>query len=366
MSAAGTARSLCEDSAGGAGNTPLSNTGGIPSDHFLYCEDLEFLETDGEELWIKCRQRQSRGLIHIDWLSFTVHCGPTRVWGVASQIAARLKKLVGGEVHEGKGGHFYSWSHQVRSEETLLAVVYFGGETQRSTVHVSIPAAFFLSTDDAVRQELYDLLTHYEVDHIARIDLCRDCFEDESSFEQMQQAYQEGQFKPCRGVTPSSWWIRDVRRGSTFHVGRRENGKLVRGYEKSMQLARKQGWFRVELELRSVNRRIPLDVLLRPAEFFAGACEYLRKLADGAETARVKTFRNTVQMSVEHHLHYARLGYGKFLTLLKRASLNDEQILRLMTEGVRGVPRRLRLSSFDRLTKSIGLAPPMGLTCGAT
>lgn len=40
------------------------------------------------------------------------------------------------------------------------------------------------------------------------------------------------------------------------------------------------GVFRIELELRSVNRRIPVEAVLDPAAYFAGACRFLADLAD--------------------------------------------------------------------------------------
>lgn len=313
-------------------------------------EDSEELVSDGDEIWLRCKQRQSRGLVHVDWLSFTVNVQHnTADQAIAWRLAERLHQILKGALSESKGAYFYEHSIKIKSAETLLAVIYFGGQHQKNTVHISIPAAAWLASDGDLNQKIYALMLEFKVSHISRIDIARDCFENESNFQTMQEAYQSGDFKPSRGVMASMWTIQDQRRGSTCHVGRRENGKLIRGYEKSMQLARKPGWFRVELELRSINRRIPLEALINPAAYFSGACKYLAKLADTCTGERITTFRNTVALSLEHISHYAKIAYGKLIKFLTDAGVTAEQIIQDLTQGVEGLPRRLRIAPQQTL-----------------
>lgn len=350
------ARSFSEDSrhAHGATNTPLSNTGGILQDVW---EDSEELLTDGADIWLKCKQRQSKGLVHVDWLSFSIRTIKERVEGCAWKLAERLAVLTNGEISEGNGAHFYARSLKVHSADTMLAIVYFSGEHQRNTVHVAIPGAAWLTSDFSFNQNIYDLLVEFGVEHLSRIDLARDCFDGESNFAAMVDAFAEGKFKPSRGVSPSIWTIQDERRGSTCHVGRRENGKLIRGYEKSMQLARKDGWFRVELELRSVNRRIPLEAVLEPTAYFAGSCKYLAELAETSCVQRVATFRKSTELSVDHMRHYAKIAYGKFVKFMSDAGVPAEEIVSALTLGVSGLPRRLRIAEYNKLLQAAASAP---------
>jgi phage replication initiation protein len=156
---------------------------------------------------------------------------------------------------------------------------------------------------------------------------------------------------------PSAVKYEDLGRGSTFYVGRRENGKVIRGYEKSMQLSRKQGWFRVEMELRSVNRRIPIEAVLDPAAYFAGACSYLAELADTSRVERVKTFQDATLLSLEHASHYHKVAYGPLVKFLRDIGLTDSQIVDDLTNGVTSKPRRLRIAHEDKVLRVAALAP---------
>lgn len=322
-------------------------------------EDSEELLTDGSEVWLKCRTRQSDGLVHVDYLSFTLRAnGNDEVTGLAWHLGEQLSLLLHGEIETASGVHFYESGLKIMSGGTMLGAVWYGGTHQRGTVHCQIPGAGWLASDGNLNRDLYDLLRDFDVSHLSRIDLARDCFEGESSYQEMQEAYAQGQFKPSRGITPSIWLIEDQRRGSTCHVGRRENGKLVRGYEKSMQLARKQGWFRVEVELRSINRRIPLEAVLDPSAYFAGANSYCALLADSSRVERVVTKRKTVTLSLSHLTDYARIGYGKLLKVFLDAGVSPEAIVTRLTVGADGLPRRLRLCSYEKILRVVGVAPP--------
>ena len=338
--------------------TPPSNTDGIPKGaQSEVWEDSEELQTDGQEVWLKCKQRQSLGLVFIDWLSFTVRCSGVEVHQTAWVLADRLLALFGGELKEARGNHFYEKSVKLVSGGALLAIIYFGGAHQKNTVHVALPGAAWLSSDESLNLAIYDLMVQFEVAHISRIDLARDCFDGESSYFAIQDAYAHGRFKPSRGVMPSAVKHEDPLRGSTFYVGRRENGKLIRGYEKSMQLSRKQGWFRVEMELRSVNRRIPLEAVLDPAAYFAGACSYLAELADSARVERVKTFQDATLLSLEHVSHHHKVAYGPLVKFLRDIGLTDSQIVDDLTNGVTSKPRRLRIAHEDKVLRVAALAP---------
>lgn len=322
-------------------------------------EDGEELLTDGSDVWVRCKTRQSAGLVHVDYLSWSVRSSSLdelSIRGLALRLAGRLSEILGGELVEGRGVHFYEHGIRILSSETLLGAVWFGGDHQRGTVHCQIPGSGWLSGDSSVNRKIHDLLQEFEVPYLSRIDLARDCFEGETNFEAMGQAYEAGAFKPSRGVTPSTWAVVDRHRGSTRYVGRRENGRCIRGYEKSMQLSRSDGWFRVELELRSVGRRVPIDAVLDPAAFFAGACRFCAELADSSRVQKVLTRRKTVALSLSHITDYARIAYGKLVRLLMDAGADAESIVNRLTVGVEGLPRRLRVCSREQILQVVGLA----------
>lgn len=324
-------------------------------------EDVEHLVTDGSDIWLHCKSRQSRGLVHVDYLSWSVHAvsvDPMSIRSLALRLADRLAQILGGEPVEGRGVHFYEHGLKIMSSETLLGAVWFGGDYQRGTVHCQIPGSGWLGADDSVNRRIVELLREFDVPYLSRIDLARDCFEGESDFDSMTRAYEDGAFKPSRGVMPSTWAVLDRHRGSTRYVGRRENGRCIRGYEKSMQLSRTTGWFRVEVELRSVGRRIPIEAVLDPAAYFAGTCRFCADLADSSRVERIVTRQKTVELSVSHITDYARIAYGKLVRLLVDAGADADSIVSRLTVGVSGLPRRLRVCRRDQILQVVGLASP--------
>ncbi len=323
-------------------------------------EDSEHVETDGEEIWLRCKTRQSQGLIHVDYLSWSVRASSQdalTIRGLACRLAERLVAILGGEVVEGRGVHFYEHGLRIMSGKALLGAVWFGGDHQRGTVHCQIPGTGWLSGDESLNRRIFDLLQEFDVPYLSRIDLARDCFEGEADFDSMTQAYEDKFFKPSRGVMPSTWAVVDRHRGSTRYVGRRENGRCIRGYEKGMQLARLPGWFRVEVELRSVGRRVPIEAVLDPAAYFAGTCRFCADLADSSRVTKVRTMRSTVKLVLSHATDYCRVSYGRLIRFYRDAGVPDAAILDRLTVGVSGLPRRLRVCSREQILQVVGLAP---------
>jgi phage replication initiation protein len=55
----------------------------------------------------------------------------------------------------------------------------------------------------------------------------------------------------------------------------------MRAYEKGHAFKMMSDmWLRVEVELRNVNRIVPFDALIRPADFFAGAYDFCQMVLD--------------------------------------------------------------------------------------
>lgn len=65
--------------------------------------------------------------------------------------------------------------------------------------------------------------------------------------------------------------------GRSFYFGSKAAGKQTNVYEKGVQLYGKQdntGWQRIELRYGNQKRLLPVDMLRRPADFFAGASDW--------------------------------------------------------------------------------------------
>ncbi|WP_284449731.1 replication initiation factor domain-containing protein [Spongiibacter tropicus] len=148
---------------------------------------------------------------------------------------------------------------------------------------------------------------------ITRLDIACDFHDGAKTVDDAITAYQAGEFT-TRGRPPACNHIDDMGTGNgrTFYVGNRKNGKLLRVYEKGKQLGDKlSAWVRWELELRNKDREIPLEALIEPQQFIAGA--YPATGFISAIQQVIKTCREKTRITYEHARYWCRLQYGKLL-----------------------------------------------------
>lgn len=150
-------------------------------------------------------------------------------------------------------------------------------------------------------------------------------------------------------------WKRHEGRGRTLQVGSRANGKLYRGYEKGKQLGNTESpWFRHEVELGNKSRIIPLDILLRPSEYFAGTYPYMAEVAQlaGANEnfcpTRIKTVKKTMSISFQKSVQVVKHQFGRYMKVFRDIYKDDSEILEmLITEKTDYYPKRLKL--FEKM-----------------
>lgn len=184
---------------------------------------------------------------------------------------------------------------------------------------------------------------------ITRVDLAVDCLNGEFTVDDardwlIQGLFTVGEGRPPRHSTPGDWLSPEPFYGRTLEIGRRENGKMLRAYEKGLQLAPGSGdkWTRFEVEIRNKDRDIPLDVLTRCDHYFAGAYECLQQLLPVAGE-RIPTHQKEGELTVDRLIHHAREGYGKLFQVL-RVHVDSDTLLDLISRP--GVPRRLEKATL--------------------
>jgi phage replication initiation protein len=211
---------------------------------------------------------------------------------VAKSGALQLAALVGcfeaGQVEE-KGQDFYTVRCPLLFEGAVVGHVLAGGKSkqQASTVHFNLHGEACLHLSPAK----FALIRGWIEDsrgYLTRTDLACDVWagEDVSLLPAM---YVDGAFdvrghRPVDGV--AGRWASGHSR--TFTVGKRQTGKMLRAYEKGDQLFGHEAndpWVRYEVELRNNARVLDLDLLTRPADFFAGAYDFCAALLDRLEIA---------------------------------------------------------------------------------
>jgi len=273
-----------------------------------------------------------------DWLNATYPACS----GDPGRFFERFTKLTQarfGLLTEERGG-FLGWQQRFAFQHSKS---FYGIGGQRGTAIVSISGEGCALVPD------WPALVRYFRDElegrITRWDGAVDDYEGLHSVDWAVEQYRGDGFTN-RGRKPSSDvdgdWIEPRGAGRTFYVGRKENGKLMRIYEKGKQLGDKTSpWVRWELELHNVDRDIAWEVLLEPGRYVAGSYRCLSWVH--ADACRIRTLRKADGIGYDHLVHHARLAVGRLVnTMLERSGGNAEDVVADLRRP--GVPKRLVLT----------------------
>ena len=280
-------------------------------------------------------------IAHIDWLAFTFNpsaeAQPNPIVWLLPHLHAILGLPVTSIQSTGRGWNGYTQRFNI-GENGEYGLIAHGGNKQRGTVHVELNA-----TACAHVPCWYTVQQWGESigARITRVDLAHDDLQGEMvNIDKMRAWYEAGEFTTS-GRPPTARLIDDMGsgEGKTLYIGKRENGKLCRGYQKGKQLGDPSSqWFRVELELRGKSRLIPWDVLTSPGTYLAGGYPCLAFLSTVQD--KIRTISKAVQVTIESIVHYLRTAGGKSINVLMQSMGNDANVL---INAIRrdGIPRRL-------------------------
>ena len=255
----------------------------------------------------------------------------------------------------------YRYTFRIGHPECQLGMIGIGNFNSGSpSILIMIGGEGCHFADDWWEFSLYNFLTQYAIDaRITRCDLAHDDFEGlYSSAELADEADTNGQFaftNKMPKVQQLGDWKRHEGAGRTLQVGRRENGKCYRGYEKGKQMGNKESpWFRHEVEIGNKARVIPLDILMSPSQYFAGSYPYLHEITQYAlghtefDVTRIKTVKAMTTISLQKSVEIVRRQFGRYLKVFRDIFADDSEILDLLvTQKQDYYPKRLRL--FEKL-----------------
>ncbi len=169
----------------------------------------------------------------------------------------------------------------------------------------------------------------------------------------------------------------DASKGKSFYVGSRTSGLMSRFYEKGKQMESAQfpNWQRAEVELRNIDRVIPLDVLINPDPVFAGAYPCLAELLESVVPVAIKTIKGAVwsefsqawiekiKASRYSVVKNAAVQCGRVLNYLSHAEgLDSSEIISMMTGHLNpdDIPVRLSIPIPQSIYNCLTPAPLYG------
>lgn len=365
-----------------ASSTPPSNTGVNKPRHTRE----EALILEGGQVKVLCAERaqlNASGVI-VDYLRVTVRKDALLTLpdvksdddeSLVHVLAFRVACALGFELGEARPGRDYydfTWTI-VNAFDKEVASVSGGGATQRDTFCVTVKGEACTFAERGWETRLHELLAPL-APRVTRIDLARDFLDGECTIDEVVHCYNAGEFdylnrRPSHqehGV-----WIGQTQHSRTFQVGQRESGKLMRAYEKGHQFKlMNDAWLRVEVELRNVNRVIPFDALIRPADFFAGAYNFCQMVLETKATPeRVRTSTKTGEASVQRLMNWFERTVAPTLVHISAAAPDqswlDEiighHIKRKAPRSIAGLNHRALLDGVSNYLQKFSEPVPAGI-----
>lgn len=300
------------------------------------------------------RQASSPDSAFVDWLHFTFRVTSLRRKGnclndhdVVLYLSTYLEPILGyGVTQQHKSRRFFYNEFYTLGDNWGLVCI--GG--QNDTVMVSVTGEGAMAAKEDWQRSLYEFLITLDRPRITRVDLARDFFNGEYTVDLALADYHAGAFglgARMPDVEQRGNWIKPNGKGRSLYIGNRSSGKVLRVYEKGLQLGkgfsqRMPKWVRVEGELHNKDREIPLDVLLYPGQYLAGMYPALSFIS--ATQTRVKTRKSTREVTYDAAVHILRHQYGKYLYVMRGVEGTEEAVLDLLIRV--DVPKRLVVPDY--------------------
>lgn len=217
---------------------------------------------------------------------------------------------------ESKGLHNFAHGVQLRAFVDFQLVPFirisWGGEHQKGRAEIDIPGASCGLIPWRAFRTWAECLP---ASRITRADTAVDFHEGQHDVDQAVKWHADGLFN-VGGRNPKTScigdWLQEVE-GRTLMIGKRENGKQLRVYEKGKQLGNLESdWVRFEVQFGNRDREIPWDILEEPTKYFVGAYPALEQIIDEAGE-RIRTISNTSEITLGRILDAVKRTYGKWL-----------------------------------------------------
>lgn len=225
-----------------------------------------------------------------DYLRELEHQERCSAAGQAHALALQVVELLGHGFEVApmaeKGHDFYAKRWPILHGGVEAGWVGFGASSdkqtqqqQANTLHVNLYGRACTFARLGWREKMADFIDDLG-GWLTRIDLALDFFDGHPShdMEGFLSQYRDG-LMDVNGKHPASAHGGDWAnyRGRSLYVGSRKNGKLTNIYEKGHQLYGNESghpWLRIETRFGNQVRELSVDMVRRPADFFAGASEW--------------------------------------------------------------------------------------------
>lgn len=271
----------------------------------------------------------------IDWLGFRTQSEPRdcleALRGVFGDFGAQLSSIP-----NDRGWNGFERTSTVSLGGMNVGRIAFDGAAMKGWVRVDITGSGcdWVEDWDSCESELSGL-SRFQT---RRVDIALDTAKREVTHESVIEAFRAGLFTTS-GRPPSMTRIEPENpyEGKTVYVGKRDQPKYLRAYQKGYEMARKfpgleiaqfdgipiDDMYRLELELKAKNQDLPIDLIENRDQYFAGAYPYLQSVLNVEPEIFKMSKEQSPRRSLASMLEILRTQYGNTLFTAMTAYQGD-------------------------------------------
>lgn len=259
----------------------------------------------------------------VDWLSFRSKMGPE---DLADLMESVFPSEYGFDVGQtGRGWNGYEKSYDLLLLGKRVGQIATGGEHQCGWSQVTITGEGIPHIPNA--PETLTKAVEDSRGQLKRVDIALTTMDGSVTADKVLAAYRSGGFD-CSARRPTCLTMRpeDPTEGTTVSIGKRNQPKYFRAYEKGFQMAKQLNYeldhfdgvpladiFRLELEIKAKPVDFPSDILINRDSFFAGAYPFLATVVDADPAAFSLTPQRQAQLTLDASLECIRRQWGNTL-----------------------------------------------------
>jgi len=339
----------------------ITEKGNVPILHSVSCDEYGIAAHD----WVTfsfCQSTLGQEYFSID----PEHADSALTYGIETFLDHHLYEIFGFglEKKREKGMHNYKFAYELQD---MLGMVLYGHSSKKISVQINGSGCALARKGWQVR--LYKFLTSYERFYdpatgvekvngcvnpkITRCDLAHDDFEGKYISVDIADLWDNLDGFWCGGRAPIiqhvGAWKRPSGKGRTLTVGDRTSGKYCRIYERGKKEGDpKSPWTRAEVEFKSKDRHIPLDILLSPSQYFLGAYPCFEWLAkelekDFVTPEKTEVVKKQSQINWDRSMEIVREQFGKYIRQYSKI-IESDALIAMLSSPKDEVPKRLKFS----------------------
>lgn len=319
---------------------------------FYPIDKLNNVVDDKEILTVLAARPVEGEICIIDWLNFTVAASTfddddtrkmtsesLRVAKLVKNVSDFLMSILGFGVAEKlpNGRNFYDYAYKLDHNAGLVCL---GG--QRDTLLIMLTGTGCTYAKYGWQLDLHAWFMLSAINpKITRIDLAHDDLTGVRSLSWFAREYDKGGFG-AGGRLPKvemlGNWKRPDGSGRTLNIGNRTSPKFCRIYEKGKKEGdKKSSWLRCEVEFKAKSQLIPLDILLKPSNFFIKAypCFWVFN-EHNVSQSKFERVEKEALITMVKAFHITKHQFGRFIfafrTEFHKKGLTDKDLLDLLTD----------------------------------